>query len=180
MKRLLHPALFVLAAILVFEEWLWEALKAQLHRLSRLPLVAAFEQALRRLGPWSSLGVLALPALVLLPFKLLAFWALANGHAAMGVGVLVAAKLVGTACAAYLFDIVRGKARQLAWFDTIYRAVTGAIGRTKEWLRAQPAYLAVVSQARALKFALRERFSRESRLARKLKAAKALARRSQD
>lgn len=180
MKRLLHPLLFALAALLVFEEWLWDALKAQLHRLSQLPAVAAFERLLKTLGPWSSLAVLALPGAVLFPFKFAAVWALSHGYPVVGVAVLVAAKLAGTAFAAYVFDLVRDNARQLVWFDKLYVAATSALRRVKNWLRAQPAYVLVRSRAAALQDVLRARWGRAGRMSRKFKAAKALARRSSE
>ncbi len=150
LKRLLtwmlKPVIGLLALVLVFEEWLWDALKAQLHRLSRLPAVHRLEAWLGALPPWASLLVLAVPALVLLPFKLGALWALAHGHALLGVLTLVAAKLTGTALAAYLFDLVRDNARKLAWFDAVYNAVMALLGRAKAWLASQPVYCKVRSQ----------------------------------
>lgn len=150
LKRLLtwmlKPVIGLLALVLVFEEWLWDALKAQLHRLSRLPAVHRLEVWLGALPPWASLLVLAVPALALLPFKLGALWALAHGHALLGVLTLVAAKLTGTALAAYLFDLVRDNARKLAWFNAVYNAVMALLGRAKAWLASQPAYCKVRSQ----------------------------------
>lgn len=177
MKRLLHPIIFVLAGLLVFEEWLWDALKAQFRKLGSLALFRAIERGLRQLGPWSSLLVLLFPALILFPFKLAALWALTNGHSILGLGVLICAKLTGTGVAAYLFDIVRDNARQLAWFDRVYVAVTALLARAKAWLKAQPAYLAAVHairRARLLAARLLRNSGRGDRMRRKLRAAKAL------
>jgi hypothetical protein len=138
---LLKPVVALLALMLVFEEWLWDGLKAQLHRLSRLPGIHRLECWLGSLPPWASLCVLVVPALALLPFKLAALWALAHGHAVLGVLTLVAAKLTGTALAAYLFDLVRSNARKLAWFDAVYNAIMNLLVRAKSWLAEQPAYV---------------------------------------
>ena len=176
MNRLLHPIVFVLAALLVFEEWLWDALQAGLRRLGALALFRAVDRGLRRLGPWSSLVVLLFPALVLFPFKIAALWALANGHSVLGIGVLVAAKLTGTALAAYLFDIVRDRARELPWFDRLYVAILSQLARAKTWLRAQPAYIAArqaITRARGAARRWACAMGGDGRMRRKVRAAKA-------
>ena len=176
-KRLLHPVIFALAILLVFEEWLWDTLKIGFRRLLALGPMRALDRALRALEPWPSLLVLLLPAVVLFPFKLAALSALSNGHPMLGVAVLIAAKLIGTGLAAWLFDTVRDSARQLPWFDRLYVAVMSLLVRTKQWLRAQPAYrLAVAAIARARPWAARvfARSKRSGRLGRKLRAAKTL------
>lgn len=130
----------VLALLLVLEEWLWDALKAQLHRLSQLPLVHRAEGWLRSLPPWASVLIMLLPALVLLPFKVLGLWALAHRHPLLGVGIVLLAKLTGTALAAYLFDLVRDNARKIGWFDMLYCAIRRLLARAHAWLESQAAY----------------------------------------
>jgi len=178
MKRFLHPAIFVIAVVIVLEECLWEGLKRGMQKLSALPLVAAAEARLRQLGPWASLGVLVLPATILFPCKLAAFWALAHHRPMLGLAVLVAAKIAGTSVAAYLFAIVRDSARQLAWFDRCYSAVIRVLDRTRAWLARQPTYRAaraVAAAARARSARLLRHIAARSRLRRKLQAAKVLA-----
>jgi hypothetical protein len=138
-----RPLFLVLALFLVFEEWLWDRLKAQLARLAALPIVAQAEVRLRSLGPWPSLFVLVAPAVILFPFKLLALWALANDHATLGVVIIVAAKITGTAVAAHLFELVKESARKLVWFDRLYVWVTGTLAAVKRWLNERPAVILV-------------------------------------
>ena len=178
MKRFLHPLIFLVAVLIVLEESLWDALKRGMQRLSALPWMAAAETRLRRLGPWPSLGVLLLPATILFPCKLAAFWALAHHRPMLGLAVLVAAKIVGTSVAAYLFAIVRDSARQLQWFDRCYSMVIRVLDRTKAWLANQPTYRAaraLVAALRASSARLMRRVAARSRLRRKLQAAKVLA-----
>ncbi len=177
-KRLLNPLVFVLALVLVFEEWLWDALKAQLHRLSTLPLVAAVEHRLRRLPSWAALLVMLVPGCALFPFKLAALYLLGHGHPVLGMAVLLAAKLTGTALAAYLFDLVRESARRIRWFDALYVRVLALLAVAKSWLHATKAYSLAKTNIQACKDWLRERRAQGGRWARKLKAAKTLARRS--
>jgi hypothetical protein len=160
MRALLKPVIAVLALVLVFEEWLWDGLQALVHRLSGWPVVHRLECWLRGLSPWGSLLVMLLPALALLPFKVAALWALGHGHPWWGLFTLLMAKLTGTALAAYLFDLVRERARQLAWFNTFYTAVLRLLQRAKDWLWAQPAYVTVRTRVADARAWLRSRWLR--------------------
>ena len=178
MKRFLHPAIFAIAVVIVLEECLWDGLKRGMRRLSALPLMAAAEKRLRKLGPWASLGVLVLPATILFPCKLAAVWALSHHRPMLGLTVLVLAKIAGTSLAAYLFDIVRDSARQLAWFDRCYSKAIHALELTRTWLAGQPTYRAAraaVATVRTRSARLLHRLAARSRLRRKLHAAKVLA-----
>lgn len=62
--------LLAAALLLLAEEWIGLRLKALARGLSLLPPVKAMARRLRCSSPWASLAVLALPPLVLLPFKL--------------------------------------------------------------------------------------------------------------
>jgi hypothetical protein len=121
LRRVLHHIFLALAAlILLFEEWGWEPLAALLAKLARLPVWAAIERRITALPPWAAVAVFALPALALLPVKLLALFVIGRGHALMGVGVLLAAKLLGTAILARLFTLTQPALMRLAWFARWY------------------------------------------------------------
>ena len=145
-----------LALVLVFEEWLWEHLKAFMRRLADRPWVHRMEAYLRKIPPWASLLVLLLPGAVLLPFKAAGLWAIAQGYPLLGLLIFILAKISGTALAAYLFDLVRDNARKLAWFDWLYQWINGWLARARAWLAAQPAYVAVRAWARRVKAALKQ------------------------
>lgn len=116
-----------------------------------------------------------IPGACLLPFKLAGVWALAHGHPLLGLGIFVMAKMTGTALAAYLFDVVRDKARELAWFDALYRWVMEMLRRAHAWLEAQTTYRAVrraVAVGLGRLRALGTQDGRRSTWARRLRAAK--------
>jgi len=120
-RRLLRHLFIVLAAlVLLFEEWGWEPLAALLRRLARLPLWAWMERRIAALPPWGAIAIFAAPAVALLPVKLLALFLIGRGHALMGLGVLLAAKLLGTALLAWLFTLTQPALMQLAWFARWY------------------------------------------------------------
>ena len=97
----------IVALVILFEEWGWEPLQRLLARLGRLPLLRQIEGLITRLPPKAALAVFLLPTLLLLPIKLLALWFIGNGHRLLGLLVIVAAKLVGTAVVARLFTLTR-------------------------------------------------------------------------
>jgi hypothetical protein len=121
LRRLLrHIFLAFVAIVLLFEEWGWEPLAALLGRLARLPLWALIERRIAALPPWAAVAVFALPALALLPVKLLALFLIGRGHAFTGLGVLLAAKVLGTALLARLFTLTHPALMQLGWFARWY------------------------------------------------------------
>ncbi len=119
----------LLALVILFEEWGWEPLQRAVAWLGRLPLVAWLERRIRALPPYAALTVFALPALALLPVKLLALTWIASGHVLAGGAVIVAAKIIGTALVARLFVLTRPSLMTLEWFATIY-------GRWSVWKKA--------------------------------------------
>lgn len=145
-----------LALILVFEEWLWDHLKAFMRRLADRPWVHRLEAHLRQIPPWASLLVLLVPGVLIFPFKVAGLWAIAQGYPLMGLIIFVLAKISGTALAAYLFDLVRENARKLAWFNRLYLWINDWLQRARAWLAAQPAYIATKAWARRVKAQVKE------------------------
>ncbi len=124
----------LLALLVVFEEWGWEPLARLMAQLARLPLWARLEDAIRRLPPYAALLVFFVPMLTLIPLKLLAWYWISQGHALLGLLVVVGAKLLGTAVAARLFQLTHPTLMRLGWFSRIY-------GRWKTWKDAKLAQL---------------------------------------
>jgi hypothetical protein len=117
LRWLVTPAL---ALVLLFEEWGWVPLSALVSRLARLPLWARLEAWIKRLPPWAAMVVLAVPTLALFPIKLLALYLFSHGQSAWGLGLLIGAKIIGTAFVARLFYIVQPTLMQWAWFAKWY------------------------------------------------------------
>ena len=108
LKRILRALTFgVLALILLFEEWGWEPLARLFGRLARLPLWARVEALITRLPRWGALLIFAVPWALLLPLKFLALFLFAHSQKALGISLLLGAKLVGTAIVARLFQLTQ-------------------------------------------------------------------------
>jgi len=154
MKTLLAPLRWlvrvVLALVILFEEWGWEPLRRLFALIAKLPVIRQIEAGLRRLPPRWAFVVLVLPSLLILPIKLAALWLVARGHALLGVAVIIAAKLFGTALLAWLFQLIQPALMQLPWFARLYARWTIWKADLLAWVRAS----AVWRAARAFKLRL--------------------------
>jgi energy-coupling factor transporter transmembrane protein EcfT len=121
LKKILRNILLApVALVLLFEEWGWEPLARAFARLARLPLWAKLEGTIKALPPWAALLVFGVPVITLIPVKLLALYLFAQGHAALGLALIIAAKITGTAIAARLFQLTEPALMRLSWFARIY------------------------------------------------------------
>ncbi|MDO8777266.1 MAG: hypothetical protein Q7K57_52850 [Burkholderiaceae bacterium] len=145
----------LIGLILIFEEWGWEPLARLLAWVGQLPGLRWLEARIRTLPPYGALAMFALPILTLLPLKLLALYWLGHGHTALGIGVIVAAKLGGTAITARLFMLTQASLMHLAWFarwfgrwmawktrilaqvkgSALWRSAQALAHRVRQWMR---------------------------------------------
>ena len=116
LKRLLTPLLLGAAAIVIAaEELLWQLAKVY-ALIGKLPVFRAIEAWIQTLPRYGALVLLGLPAVALAPVKLLAFYWLASGHALLGGGTIITAKIAGTAFVARLYQLTRPALVQIGWF----------------------------------------------------------------
>ncbi len=121
LKRILRAVTFgILAIVLLFEEWGWEPLARLMTRLARLPVWAQVERAITRLPRWAALLVFVVPWALLLPVKLLALWLFANSQKALGMALLLGAKVLGTAIVARLFQLTQPALMKFEFFAKWY------------------------------------------------------------
>ncbi len=83
-------------------------------------MLRQIEAWIGHLRPRAALCVFALPAVALLPVKLVALWLFGGGHAVSGIALLLAAKLAGTALVARLFVLTLPALMQIGWFARWY------------------------------------------------------------
>lgn len=133
----------LLALILLFEEWGWEALAALMARLARLPLWARVERWISALPPWAAIAMFFIPAAALLPIKLLALFLIGRGHAFAGLVVLLAAKVAGTAILARLFTLTQPALMRLPWFARWYPRWKTWKDGVMDQVRRSPMWVAV-------------------------------------
>lgn len=159
-SRLLRQLLIgVVAAVILFEEWLWDPLKRIMDRFGRWPIISALATTLSGLPPrWALIAYLG-PMVLLVPFKIGGLWMIARGHSIVGVLIFLAAKLIGTALFAWLFGLTRPALLQIAWFAAAYRFVQDTAEHARAWIRRQHLYVAI----HRAKNAIRTRLARLSR-----------------
>ena len=145
-RRILTPPMVVLAALFIFvEEWLWDNLTAAMAWVARLPVIHWLEERLARLPAWAAVTCFFLPGLMLMPVKLGALFLMGRGQVVAGVGVIIMAKVLGTAIVARLFTVCQPTLMGVGWF----RAGHDWLVRMKQMLyaklRAMPAWQAAVA-----------------------------------
>ncbi|MDM4768384.1 hypothetical protein [Pelomonas sp. SE-A7] len=144
LKTLLKPLRWafrlVLALLILFEEWGWAPLQRAMAWLGRLPVLRQLEALIQRLPPYLALLVFFLPGLLLLPVKLMALWLISIGRAGLGLAVIIAAKVIGTAIVARLFALTQPALMSLPWFARLYTRWTAWKEQLLAWVRASAAW----------------------------------------
>ncbi len=147
LARVLRGVLLALAAIVLFiEEWGWRPLTAWAARL---------EARIQRASPRVALALFLVPAAALFPIKLLALWAIHQGQALLGVAVIVAAKLLGTALVGRLFILTEVQLTQFAWFAAALAWWRRTKQRVRDALQAWAPWRRVRALARRWRMAWR-------------------------
>ena len=152
LKRLLTPPLIVLAALLMWiEELLWENLKVLTAWVAKFPLFKWTERLIQRLPPYPTMAVFLVPGAVLFPVKLGAVWLMTHGQVLLGIGVILAAKVVGTAVVARLYVICQPKLMTIGWFARLHDWLTVTRDRLYSAIKAMPLYQATRAKLSAIK-----------------------------
>ena len=131
---------FLVAVVILFEEWLWDPLKRLMLRFGRLPLLHRLSGLIAGLSPRAAVLVFVAPMALLFPFKIAGLWLIGHGHGLLGLTTFLAAKLAGTAIIAWLFTLTRNALMRIAWFATAYGWVHRISDATHAWIRRQALY----------------------------------------
>jgi hypothetical protein len=160
LRRAVRGVLLSLAAVVLFiEEWGWRPLTAGMAWLAKWPPLAQLEAAIRRVPPRWALVLFLVPAVLLFPVKLLALWLIHQGRAALGLMVIVVAKVVGTALVGRLFMLTESQLMQFPWFARALGWWRATKLRVKAFVKASPVWRAARALRRRARVLLR-RFAR--------------------
>lgn len=170
--RLWRLFLVALALVLLFEQWVWARLQGVGRAIGRWPPLSRVNSALDRLSPGAAVLVMLAPAALLLPVKTMALVAMGKGHVALAIFILAAAKVAGTAAAAWMFDRVKVSARRVQWFDRGCTWVELAAAWSRGWLELQPWF----TKARDIGAELRTRARGVIRRGRRMRRMRAVLR----
>lgn len=121
LKGLLRGFGHVLAVIIIlFEEWGWEPLKRMMLWLMRSPILRNIGIWLTRLPPYGALASLAIPFVIDQLIKIIGLVWMLHGHPKLGISIIVAAKVFGTALFAWIFQLAQPQLLQIPWFAWLY------------------------------------------------------------
>jgi hypothetical protein len=121
LKRLLAAPFVLIAAIVVlFEEWLWDDLHRVAAAIGRLPLFRQIESLIAGAPPYAALAMFAAPSLLLIPVKLAALYFIAHGQPVLGLVVVIAAKIAGTALIARIYALTHSNLLRIGWFAFLH------------------------------------------------------------
>jgi hypothetical protein len=152
LKRLFLPPMVILAAaIMFFEEWLWDHLVVAMAWMARARVFRWLEARLAVLPPYAAMAVFLVPAVMLLPVKIAALYLIAHGRAGTGLLTIVVAKLVGTAIVARLFTVCRPALLTVRWFRRLYEAIIRLKTRLYTAIQSMPAWATAVRWKNAIK-----------------------------
>lgn len=158
MKRLKRFLLGFLAILLIFEEWLWDALTTLGRLLSRWLRLERFERWLQEAPPLTAAVAFAIPLLAVAPLNLAALWMIANGMILRGVVLEIIAKLLGTLFVARVFALTRRQLMAFRWFAWLYTTVSGWL----TWAHEMVASTRVYRWAKIWKARIRKLLKREA------------------
>ena len=140
-RRILTPPMVVLAALFIFaEEWLWVRMTAAMAWVARWRVIQSLERWLARLPAGAAVACFFLPGLLLLPVKVAALFLIGRGHVISGVGVIVGAKVLGTAVVARLFSVCKPVLMGIGWFRAGHDWMLGVKESIYTKLRAMEAW----------------------------------------
>src|SRR5436309_15408255 len=127
MRRWLKPVWIFLAVLFLIEAWLWDHLEPIVARVvAVIPwqrLKALLARRIATLSPTATLLVFLVPVIVIVPFKVLGLWLVAEGYWVHAAGMLLLAKIAGLGTTAFVFDACRDKLLQLVWFRLLYESL---------------------------------------------------------
>ena len=146
----------VLGALLfLFEEVLWAGLGHLMAKLARLPPVVRLEQRIRTLRPYPAMVLFLLPLAIALPIDLLGGWLVTRGRLVLGLVLLIAGKLLGTAFLARLYHLCHPALRGLPWFVRLETMILrwsawahALLDQIESWQRTRAAVRRVLALAK--------------------------------
>jgi hypothetical protein len=144
-RRLTRPFWLLLAAVFLFEAWLWDRLTELGHwlrdHLPFEPFKLWVAQRIERMPPWGALLLFTIPVIAVQPLKLASLYLMTHGHLLLGALGFVSIKKVGFGLVAFLFDLTRDKLMTFRWFVWIYDHVNALRAKASAFIAPYKAVL---------------------------------------
>ena len=172
-KLFVPPMVIIAAAIMFFEEWLWDHLSTFTAWVARGRVFRWLEARLATLPPYGAMAVFLVPGALLLPVKIAALFLMTRGHPGGGLLIILMAKVIGTAIVARIFTVCRPALLTIRWFRRLYEGIVRLKVRLYTAIQSMPAWAAAVRWKRAFK----ARFGRSGHFTRQWRAVGQMLRR---
>jgi hypothetical protein len=157
LKRLLAaPFVFLAAIFILLEDWLWDDLARLAAAIGRLPVFHQIEAFIIGLPPYAALVFFAAPSLLLVPVKLAALYFISNGRPTLGLIVVIAAKIAGTALVARIFNLTRPTLMRINWFAWAYERFIAFKARIYDSIKSTAVYKVAHKQNLRMRAAFKE------------------------
>ena len=119
--------LSIFAILVIFEEWLWDALALAGQWISWALHLEKFDLWLSNASPKQALLTFLIPLIIVTPFNILAIFLLAHGAILQGVLLEIGVKLFGTLLIARIFRLVKTALLTFDWFAKIYNTISDVL-----------------------------------------------------
>ena len=123
--------------------------------IAKIPLIHQIESAVLQLPPSLTLVVFFLPMLTLFPLKILAIYLATRGLWLASLGVLITAKVLGTAIVARLYVVCQPKLLSIKWFCRLHDWLISTRDKLYAAVRSLPAYQVIRTYLTAIKKAVK-------------------------
>lgn len=180
LKKIIAAPFVILAAIFILlEDWLWDDLARLAAAIGRLPVFHQVETFIIWLPPYASLLLFIVPSLLLFPVKFASLYLIAEGQPVLGFMIAIAAKIIGTALIARIFNLTKPKLVQINWFAYLYEKLTAFKKRIYGVIKSTRIYRIAHIRKEQIKIALKKwKQKRKSIWRKRWEAAKRFIRRS--
>lgn len=135
---------------------MWDDLARFAAAIGRLPIFHQLETFIIWLPPYPSLLLFGFPSLLLFPVKFASLYLMANGQPVLGFLVAAAAKVIGTALVARIFNLTKPKLLKINWFAFLYERLTAFKKRIYDAIKSTRIYNAIHDRKERIKLALKE------------------------
>lgn len=157
LKKIISAPFILLAAIFILlEDWLWDDLARIAAAIGRLPIFHQLESFIIWLPSYPSLLLFIVPSLLLFPVKFASLYLISQGQPVWGFLIAVAAKLIGTALVARIFNLTKPKLLQINWFAVLYEYLTAFKKRIYKVIKSTRIYKIAHIRKIQLKLALKK------------------------
>jgi hypothetical protein len=162
-KRILKSAVFVLATVYFTVDAIFLTIATPLARwMARQRVFVRFRKWIGSLGPYPSLGLFAVPLIVLEPVKPVAAYLIATGQLAAGITTLAVGELLKVVIVERLFKLCRRKLLKIPLFAWGY----GHWRQGVDWLVSMKAWQAARRWSLKTKLLLHKLIMRSKRSSR--------------